>query len=591
MARGKSSLVNSHLKSKFSRLKKGLEELRNDGRQLEKDIFNNYKLQKEYRKKGAGAAFVFSYCSNLQACDKENFLDTLLSSVKELKDVHNFQIKQKLFGGKLHIYVEEIDHPALAYQIEWAGGALNPNQLEKIGPHFDEFRRCVEDYLMVIPTKDISVNGVTKDEKKLLSAKVMQNILNRLDKEPAIWVPKDLPKKGGWIGNVMSGSDISDIPFFYPIELNHGYISGTTRSGKSYLARVIVENSLLEGVNVIILDPTMQWSGLIRPVIEENVFKRFDQLEIGREHARNFDAKIYIPYNDNGLELPENLNGLLGGCAVINLKYCDDEERCQIALNILKTVYRSLDRETDKMIFLIVMEEAHTFLPGNVIGGAKETAKEVRVLINRIAREKAKYGCNFLLISQSLSDFKGEAKIVREMINSRFFLRASDKAELEYISDYVSKEATEIVKNLKQGEALVHGYAISASSGAKVYVRPPFSHVGELSVLELKEIVKSNETDTYFQQGNSLQDPAESFESSSDLPLTEREKMALRIIKEHYEKHNRAITAIELGNRLGLQGGSRQRIIDNLVQKKLVKTTKIPNVGRGRPIQGITPLC
>jgi len=50
------------------------------------------------------------------------------------------------------------------------------------------------------------------------------------------------------------------------------------------------------------------------------------------------------------------------------------------------------------------------------------------------------------LISQSLSDFKEEAKIVREMINSKFFLRASDKAELEYIQDYVSKEATEILK-------------------------------------------------------------------------------------------------------------------------------------------------
>lgn len=87
-------------------------ELRNNGRQLEKDLFLNYKLLKEYRKKGAGAAFIFNYSSNFQACQLETFKDALHSIVKELRDVHNYQIKQKLFGGKLNIYVEEINHPA-----------------------------------------------------------------------------------------------------------------------------------------------------------------------------------------------------------------------------------------------------------------------------------------------------------------------------------------------------------------------------------------------------------------------------------------------------------------------------------------------
>jgi hypothetical protein len=586
----RSSLANSYLKNKFSRLKKELSELQNHGRELEKELFVNYKLLKEYRKKGAGAAFIFSYSSNLQVCNHANFQDAVNSIIKELKDMNHFQIKQKLFGGKLNIFVEEIHHPTLAYQMEWAGGALNPNQLDKLGPEFEPLRRCLEEYLMVIPTRDIVINGTTKDEKKLFSAKVIQNFLLKLERVESISMPKDLPKKGGWIGNVMKGSDITEIPFFHPVKLNHGYISGTTRSGKSYLARVTVENTIIEGAYVIILDPTMQWSGLIKPAVEENVLKRFDQLGISREHARGFNAKIYIPGIPLGLEVPENLRSLLKDCSVICLKYCDDEERCQIALNILKTIYTSLEKETDNMTYLVVMEEAHNFLPGNVMGKAKDVAKEVRILINRIAREKAKYGCNFLLISQSLSDFKGEAKIVREMINSRFFLRASDKAELEYIEDYVSKEAKEIVKNLKQGEALIHGYAVSAPSGIKVFVRPPFSHVGELSDAELKSLIGNCAAQPIAQQQSDVdtnnEDPHWNFNNN----LTEREQRALKTVKDYYGKYKKPITAIELGNKIGLQGGSRQRIIEALVRKRFIKTITISDGEKGRPSQGIIPV-
>lgn len=591
LTQGKSSLANRYLKTKLHQSKIKLEDLSGKGRQIEKNLFHSYKLLKEYRKKGSGAAFIFSYSSDLLACYVEDFKDALSATIKDLQDMHNFQIRQKLFGGKLNIFVEETEHPALAYQFEWAGGALNPNQLKKLGPEFDGLRKCTEDYLMLIPSKNIIVDGQIRDEKKLCSAKVLQNFFRRLDKVPKVSVPKDIPSSGGWIGNIIAGNEVTDIPLLHPIQMHHCYVSGTTRAGKTFLARVIVENCIIEGVTVIILDPGQQWFGLTRPALNENVLKRYDRLGINRCNARGFDANIYIPGSDSDYGMPEDLGNLLHKNSIISFRYCTDLERCRITSGILKKIYNSLERESEKLKVMIVFEEAHLFTQSGVIGEAKEAAQEVGIIINRIAREKAKFGCIILIISQSLSDFKREAKNVREMINTRMFLRATDNAEFEYIENYVSKEAKEIVKNLKQGEALVHGYAIPNPSGVKVYVRPPFSHVGELSDLELKEIVQSNEPDTYFQQGNSLQDPAESYEGSSDLPLTEREKAALRIIQEHYEKHNRAITAIELGNRMGLQGGSRQRIIDNLVQKKLVKTTKIPNVGRGRPIQGITPLC
>jgi hypothetical protein len=49
--------------------------------------------------------------------------------------------------------------------------------------------------------------------------------------------------------------------------------------------------------------------------------------------------------------------------------------------------------------------------------------------------------------------------------------------------------------------------------------------------------------------------------------LAEREHAALTLVREFFKKHNRPVTATELENKLGLQGGSRQRVIGSLIEK------------------------
>ena len=71
-------------------------------------------------------------------------------------------------------------------------------------------------------------------------------------------------------------------------------VSGTTASGKSNTARVVVENFiLLEQTPVLIFDNTLQWSGLGKANRSEAALKRFDQLGIGRKLIRPFDIRIY----------------------------------------------------------------------------------------------------------------------------------------------------------------------------------------------------------------------------------------------------------------------------------------------------------
>ncbi|NIO03985.1 MAG: hypothetical protein GTN74_05040 [Proteobacteria bacterium] len=574
------TLLGSYLRNRYRQQKREVEDLRTAGKRLEGELITTGRLLREYEKKGASAAFVFSYSSNLQAvCGREGFDDALTSIMKEIRDAHHFEISQRLQGGRLNIYVEEIRYPTLAYQIEWAGGVLNPKQLDALGMPFEDLREKVEGYLMVFPSRNIEIDGVTKDEKKLFPAKAIQNFLKRLDRLPPKLPVPELPREGGWIGHVLVGEKVTPTPLLYPSEVKHKYISGTTQSGKSFLGRVIVENELIEGTNVLILDPTRQWCGLGKATSDERVLSRFDRVGIGRDYVRAFDIKIHTPRSEAGFDLPRDLESLFTGCSVICLKDLCDSERCQVARNIFQAIYDSLNREANRIELMVVIEETSVFLPENVNREAKEIAKEVKTLMTRIAREKAKYGCVFMIITQSLSDFRADAKVVREMIGTRFFLRAMDRAEHEYIEQYLSREAVELAKNLKEGEAIIHSPSIS---GVKFYVRAPFSAVSEVTDAEIVQINKRCQVE-YAPQGNDI------IRHMYGPGMNQKENQVLSLVREYYDKYGVPILAAELGRRLGLRGGSRQRLLDQLVEKNLVKKVRL-GTKRGRPSDAILPL-
>ena len=71
--------------------------------------------------------------------------------------------------------------------------------------------------------------------------------------------------------------------------------------------------------------------------------------------------------------------------------------------------------------------------------------------------------------------------------------------------------------------------------------------------------------------------------------LTEREMQVLTLAKEYYEKNGAPIPAADLGRRMKIQGGSRQRLLDQMVQKGLVKKVTLGGK-KGRPSHGIIPL-
>ncbi|MCX5769262.1 MAG: DUF853 family protein [Candidatus Hydrogenedentes bacterium] len=425
-----------------------------EGKTLKRDLDVAKGLVEQYQRNASAVSVTFSVATEANWVHSDAELRDAIAAVrKELWDIHRFQICQTLSGGRLRVPIEESTDPAMDLLGLWAGGYPNPATLERWGQSFDDFRRKIQPRFMALPVRDVVISGAVKDQKKLVLPRVIRAFLEQLPRcqGPSAGL-SDLPTEGDFVGLVMDGAARTRTAFLLPRNPGHILASGTTRVGKTCTARVIVENFLLRKVKVIIIDPTRQWCGISRPTGDEMMLQRLEHFGIGRKNASGFPVRLFVPAL--GIELPSNPEELTGQSLVVSLKGLGDTERCRNAAHVLNAVNDCMMAESNQVILVVGIEEAHSFLPGNVVGNeAEEAAKEVRTLLTRIAREKLKYGVCLLLVSQSLADFHREARIVREMVNTRIFMRLKDPTETALVERYVSREAAEIVKNLRVGEA------------------------------------------------------------------------------------------------------------------------------------------
>ncbi|UCH69672.1 MAG: hypothetical protein JSV29_05290, partial [Candidatus Bathyarchaeota archaeon] len=207
--RGRHNLLQEHLPDQIAKKRRQLEKLRIKKKSLSQHLAVQKHLENQYMHKAEATCLLFTCCSNIQiAGEKEDFADAMHSIVKELQDIHKYQIQQKLQGGKLQIYIEEVDLPAISLLTRWVGAALNPRQLANSGPEFEDLYKAVEEQLMVFPRKDILLSGSVQDEKKLVGTRVVRNFLRKLEIVPTTTIKStqssesDMP---AWVGNATDG--------------------------------------------------------------------------------------------------------------------------------------------------------------------------------------------------------------------------------------------------------------------------------------------------------------------------------------------------------------------------------------------------
>ena len=564
-----SDMLGSYMRSqtKVARKEKQLlqKELNNKKEKL--STFNN--LQKEYERNCSAACFVFSLCSNSHVITTPNeFRDALASIVKEMADMHRYQVTQKLCGGRLNIHVVESDEPIMTWIEEWFGGGLSPRQISGLNEDFRLLRQATEKHTMVTPNTDIRLDDAVKDDQKLLAARVVSTLVTRLDKSDTTANLKDLSKNAmpANIGLIVKNDKVTDEQFDLPLaKCNHTYLSGTTGSGKSYMGRVIVEEAALqEDLNILILDPANQSAGLLVPEDRESILSLYPDFNMKPESARGFDFKYYAPAFSIGNPLPRDLSSLGNGRTILSFKGLNDRQRCEMFYDILNAIFEDYSSEESATLkLLIVVEEAQRFTKKRVAEDAKTAGEAAENALDRIVREGRKYGGYVNIQSQSIKDFARDSASIRQNTNTKIFLHNSDR-EVDYAADFIGN-GRQIIQ-LKPATAIIYN---SIWGAITVKVRPPLSKVWDFSADATKKLLASEDTPLAV--------------------LSSDAKQLLAIIRQHYGEKANGLNISNAGELLGVTSKRQlQQLVDELEHKGFVKTRKLRERGNPRIIEPIS---
>ncbi len=179
-----------------------------------------------------------------------------------------------------------------------------------------------------------------------------------------------------------------------------------------------------------------------------------------------------------------------GKMTVVDLSDIINLKKKQIIVNYFANKLFFLRRQKSIPPFLLVLEEAHQFIPEKV---SKESAI-ARSILETIAREGRKFGSSLCLISQRPIQL---STTVLSQCNTHIILRITNPYDLKHIgesSEGMDSRSLEMITVLRVGEALILGEATGFPLFFKVRKR--------LSQESIHE--------------KSLEDSAEEFESNSD---------------------------------------------------------------------------
>ncbi|MFH1638241.1 MAG: DUF87 domain-containing protein [Candidatus Woesearchaeota archaeon] len=111
----------------------------------------------------------------------------------------------------------------------------------------------------------------------------------------------EMPKAGP--GSIFIGR-IAETTYKTYIELDklkmHAIVAGATGRGKTIAAQDVVEEALMKNVAVIVVDPTAQWSGMLRKCTDKKMMSFYPKFGLKAKDARAFNGNVR--YIQNALE-------------------------------------------------------------------------------------------------------------------------------------------------------------------------------------------------------------------------------------------------------------------------------------------------
>jgi len=213
------------------------------------------------------------------------------------------------------------------------------------------------------------------------------------------------------------------IPFNLAEAKDTGFFEcGTSQSGKTTLAKHLVDYLMRQGVIVDVLDVSRAWAN-DTPLQEV----------ITVPHAPHGEIEISIPLNRS---------------VVLDMSPLSFAERKQFVNRFVDVAYRAhmaMGYKASPHRF-IIFEEAQTYFPNGCFRSAKNYSAPIDLVT-----VGANYNIRFGLITQfpAMVD-KAPVKIAQQ----RYFGWTTEKNDLDYIKAFIGKGHLDAIRNLRKGEFL-----------------------------------------------------------------------------------------------------------------------------------------
>jgi len=291
--------------------------------------------------------------------------------------------------------------------------------------------------------------------------------------------PEELPKPGPTSVKLGKLAEIGGDAWLRLEDLRmHVITAGATGGGKTISSMVIAEEALLKGCNVIVFDPTAQWTGFLRKCTDKRMLSHYPKFGLKPSDARSFPGVVKLITNprqkiDMKELIGEEARGKITIFVIERLKPGDLDI---FVTNVIQSIFASQPQEYPGLKTLLVFDEVHRLLPR--YGG---TGAGV-IQLERAVREFRKWGIGVMLVSQTIADFS-ETIQTNCRTQIQFWTREED--ELKRIALKYGEDHVRSVSRASIGHAMVVNPDYNRGRPYYVNFRPILHSTFRLSPEEL----------------------------------------------------------------------------------------------------------
>jgi len=220
-------------------------------------------------------------------------------------------------------------------------------------------------------------------------------------------------------------------------------ILGMRGSGKSYTVGVICEELLDIGQPIIVIDLMGEYYTLREryPILIASIGDPdyADIKDIDEDTAPQLVEFVV----SNGLSL------------VLDLKYGMMIDRFKFLGGFLEALYHT--EEKYKHPYVLIMDEGHRITPEKgviKIKSVRDAQSKVEAWVYEIGATGRHYGLGFIVVARRSAEI---SKMTLAQTEIRIFHKLVDPTDLNYVSNWLTKDQVEKVRNFKKGEAVVVG--------------------------------------------------------------------------------------------------------------------------------------